>query len=749
MGEVLFWGLPALQFIPWRAYAWQQQLSGLFPLWNPFNGMGAPLLANYQLAWFYPPSWVSFPFQAVGGVPGLAWALTLLIPIHLAWAGWGMVRLVRALGFGDLAQLVSGLAFGLSGYLVARSGFFTMIWAGAWLPWILLGVVSLRASEPGGRESAPWLRPGLTLAVAFQLLAGHAQLTWYSLLLAGVWVLADGISSGSWQSTWKGVAKLAVNILAGACIAAIQFLPTAEFLIQSQRSASVDFELGLTYSFWPWRLLTLLSPNFFGNPGNGNYFGYASYWEDAAYIGFLPLMLALSTIPRIFSRVQEVHCPAVKHHLRFAWGIVLIGLLFALGKNTPVFPFLYEHIPTFSQFNGPSRWMIWVVFGLSLLAGIGAERWSRPVGKQLRWFKRLTAAAMALALGAGIAWIVFRDIQITFIESTALMSIWAVASCVLTLMIPLQQGGPLYFRWKSGVVIILLMDMTIANWGLVPAVAASFYSDSRSKPLLQPGNARTYLNGKDEYALKFRRFFRFSDYRPIEDWNELFKAALPNLNLLPGSQFHSSNNFDPLLPGRYSKWMNWVDGLNEIEQDHALALMNVGLKVERDVASPDGIQTKTILPMERVRWAACVTPVAGEPAAWDAVTKRIIQNNISSVVLEGASGSPAADCDEHAKGIAKILTETSQAMTIQTEADESGVLVVADTWYPGWQARLDGESVPLLKANYLFMGIPLGPGVHQVEIRYVPISFTLGAGFSLFGILLIFLLSMLRRHRVK
>src|SRR5512146_1228726 len=67
-GRVLFWGLPALQFIPWRTYAWQLLQNGLLPLWNPLNGMGAPLIANYQVAFFYPPGWLVYLFMALGGV---------------------------------------------------------------------------------------------------------------------------------------------------------------------------------------------------------------------------------------------------------------------------------------------------------------------------------------------------------------------------------------------------------------------------------------------------------------------------------------------------------------------------------------------------------------------------------------------------------------------------------------------------------------------------------------------------------
>ncbi len=142
-GKALFWGTPSLQFVPWWAWTWQTLLSGHLPLWNPLLGMGAPLLANYQLALFYPPNWIFLLLAALGGIPTLAWGQALFIAAHLCWAGIGMVRLVRKIGLGVFSQTVSGLAFCLSGYLVGRAGFLSMTAAVAWLPWILLGVLNV------------------------------------------------------------------------------------------------------------------------------------------------------------------------------------------------------------------------------------------------------------------------------------------------------------------------------------------------------------------------------------------------------------------------------------------------------------------------------------------------------------------------------------------------------------------------------------------------------------------------------
>src|SRR3972149_1803384 len=182
-GHALYWGPPSTQFVPWWWQAWQTLRSGELPLWNPLVGMGAPLLANYQSALLYPPTWIYFALAAIGGLPLMAWGQALMVAFHLAWAGWGMGLLIRRLDRSELAQSIGGLAFGLSGYLVARAHFLSINATVAWLPWILLIAYEL-VQDP--RSNRPVLKLGLVLAL--QWLSGHAQLAWYSLILAIIWM---------------------------------------------------------------------------------------------------------------------------------------------------------------------------------------------------------------------------------------------------------------------------------------------------------------------------------------------------------------------------------------------------------------------------------------------------------------------------------------------------------------------------------------------------------------------------------
>jgi hypothetical protein len=136
--QALYWGTPLFQFYPWQIYTLQLLQNQQIPLWNHLNGMGAPLLANYQLAFFYPPSWLIYIAGSIWGTSGIIWGDHFLLYLHIVWACVGMAMLARKLGITPIGQVISGLAFGMSSYLLTRLGFFPIIFTIAWLPWVVI-----------------------------------------------------------------------------------------------------------------------------------------------------------------------------------------------------------------------------------------------------------------------------------------------------------------------------------------------------------------------------------------------------------------------------------------------------------------------------------------------------------------------------------------------------------------------------------------------------------------------------------
>jgi uncharacterized membrane protein YfhO len=68
---------------------------------------------------------------------------------------------------------------------------------------------------------------------------------------------------------------------------------------------------------------------------------------------------------------------------------------------------------------------------------------------------------------------------------------------------------------------------------------------------------------------------------------------------------------------------------------------------------------------------------------------------------------------------------------IKCEAPEQGFAVLADSFYPGWKATVDGRRVPILRANGLFRAVAVTPGIHEIVFRYRPAGFYTGMAISL------------------
>jgi uncharacterized membrane protein YfhO len=83
----------------------------------------------------------------------------------------------------------------------------------------------------------------------------------------------------------------------------------------------------------------------------------------------------------------------------------------------------------------------------------------------------------------------------------------------------------------------------------------------------------------------------------------------------------------------------------------------------------------------------------------------------------------------------EIISESNNRLRLQVETPEDSLLVLSDTYYPGWKVFVNGEETKIWRANYTCRAIPLNEGTQQIEFVYDPVSFKLGAGVTFLGIL--------------
>jgi hypothetical protein len=696
------------------------------PLWNPLVGNGAPLLANYQSALFYPLNWLSL-------VLPLPYSFGWLIVIHLILAGAGMVTLTRSLGLKPFGQVIAGLAFGMSQYLVSRAGFLSMNAALAWLPWIVWAADRFLLTKDRSNHKYALL---LVLFAALQLLAGHAQITWYTDLLLGGWVIYRALTNRI--RFWR-LAPLVACLVLAAGLASIQLVPTAEFLLHSQRASEYGYENAAYYSYWPARLVTLLVPDFFGNPAHSAYFGFGTYWEDADYIGVLPLVLVLGFfLSRLKFKSRNPALPSepVKHTipnsmLLFLGATLLISLLFALGKNTPIFPFLYRHIPTFSLFQAPTRFMLWFEFCLALIAGIAADEW-RPLSGNWSLARRGMLSALAILViisivavfyflypGSHLTFEHFKNMLMALLPAVFLLAIFAILDFTQPAL-----DSPGRFRWMCLVAGVLAIDLIYVNRGLTPEAPNAIYT-----PQIQ---ARTAGGHRVlELDINYSHFFNFQAFGLPEIPVEARTIHLKNTNMLDGVA--SEDDYDPLLEERYSKLLS---AIHENQSAAVLQLADVATLLQ---GGPDGkiSLVPAVKAPARVWIVFSSTTVPDSTAAlavlfapdFDPAQTVILENGDAGVL---ASHSIPADTPPvllHSPD-AQIVNASADSVKVAVSLPRAGTLVLSDTFYPGWFVYVDGRPARLFHADYAFRGVAVPAGRHLVEFRYEPFSFRLGASLS-------------------
>ncbi|MCB9098777.1 MAG: YfhO family protein [Anaerolineales bacterium] len=756
-----------LQFWPWWELVKRSLLQGQWPLWNPLLGNGTPLLANLQSAVFYPLNLILLPIPT-------AHALTLSIILHLSLAGLNMYGYGRQLKLTGFAATIAALAYMFSGYIVGRTQFIVMIHAAAWLPLLLL--LGDRLAVRRRLVDALWL----AVTLALQLLAGHAQLWFYSLWLVGSYIMFRSwpsgrqtyglnprhqnglLSSNSWVSppavsraprfmvVLQAAGYLGLAVALALLLCAVQILPTAEFLSVSPRREGAEYTFALTYSMWPWRLITLVAPDFFGNPAQGNYWGYATYWEDHAYQGILPFILALTAIwyyfkgrrqpaqsldPEISTSLPEATLSVVP----FYAVVGLVSLILAMGWNTPIYLGIFEIIPGFSFFQAPARLLIWYTTAIAVMAGIGAQLFEATPRNRPHW-RRFLAACVALILAGVLGQIWLAGRELTFLVATRNLGVILISAVILLLLKPLPASSKEKW-WQSAVVLFVTVDLLLAAWPLIPLTSSSVYSTPiASAAPLKAQPYRFFVDEQFAYRARFDHYFRFKAFGPTDPtyMQQLKETLIPNFGVY--AKLPATGNNDPLVIGRWQTLMNLVEKSPPQDRARLLALMNVETIIGDApisgwpiITESGAVVTQAVPePLPRAYFVAQATYVDDDQAAVAEISKPGFDPHREVVIikLENAtipdSRSPTAQLVP-----ARVVAETAGRIQIEIDAPAAGFVVLTDTIYPGWHAAVDGQPVLIWPANLVFRAVAVAAGSHTIDMAYYPQTFTFGLWTSI------------------
>lgn len=706
----------------YKAYCRSSLADGRLPLWNPYQWLGRPFLADIESAFFYPPEWLYLWLD-------LHLACALTCALHYLLLLYGMVKLTRALGAERWPSLFVAFVLAASAPIVGcfTSGLVHYGQALCFLPLVLYLGVRVQAG-PGRRDVA-----GLALVLGLQVLCGHPQAAWLTEVALVVFLLGRRL-----QRPWRwALAGLAIDLAAlalalglGMALAGVALLPLGELAAQGNRpGASVAFaSLWAEPSFgWATLAVPTQSPRF------------AFQANAQLYAGLLPLVAGLCGL----CFVRERNMRALGLLAGFA------GLL-AAGDATPVFGVFFHLVPGVGWLRIHSRATVLVSFALLTAAGLflsrQADRRSRRrmalgsaavatvvglvgVSFCLRWPGFGPAAGSAAALRAGLA----------ALAGLALV-LWAFAHDRDDDHAHAHAHARRPRRLLAGAIAMLtLVDLGLALRDLKRDNRATDATDFvqrlhallAQQDLLGPGKAppRVFLPG------------------PVE-----------NAGMREG--WSSVQGYSALAPGRVWRHIHQVLGVdppfgeNTFPSTHLAAF---GPFPYPSMAMVIGVDPST---------RQVVLNRHPDPRAYLATSVRRVRDDVEATALMRAGhafhetalveqdvdlslGRAPGSVPEGTERPGRVTIDRFEPERISLGVDSvaPALLVLAEPWYPGWSARVNGKAAPCLPANAWMRAVPVPAGQSQVELVFHSTHLVEGALLSLLALATIVLLLAWPRSR--
>jgi hypothetical protein len=229
-----------------------------------------------------------------------------------------------------------------------------------------------------------------------------------------------------------------------------------------------------------------------------------------------------------------------------------------------------------------------------------------------------------------------------------------------------------------------------------------------------------------------------------------FDNSLPNAGILDG--FDYFQEIDALTRQPYNDFLDFANLLPPDKRIKLLRALNIRYVVAFQPLDIPGMRLSRHFP-EHFSWLYEIDrPVARAYVASDvlyesqpAKTIRMLASSefdpLRQVIL---TESFPHQTTRTMSGNARIIRYENSNVLINASLQDSGVLVLTDSYYPGWRVFVDGKEERILQANHFFRGVRLAPGNHNVEFRYEPLSFTIGWAISLFTLVLLIGISVVR-----
>ncbi len=691
---------------PWGVF-WQQTVkSGQLPLWNPYIFGGSPILAENMPAMFSPFKLLYLALSAER-------AFTLGIILEFFLTALFMFAFLRELGRSRCAAFIGSCAWGLN------SGFIMWYWRAP--PAFCLAPLVLLLVERAVKRNAWGYAAGAGAVMGVAVLSGNVQAATHLGFLVAAWWARHVLES---KILWRPAVLCFVVAVA---ISAVQWLPTLELMrLDAYKSMHVrGASTGLRHTLLGLpALITFVFPALTGSTESYDLLRLAgaSRNDFTGYIGIIPFALAILAVRERRSRW-------------LAWIIIAVVVIVLF---TPLVKYVYHRV------------FIVAVFVGCVLAAEGADVWlARP-----RLFRGLLILGALVAAGVltiqivvavkhdvlvaaahGVidgkvvghsfpyktAW--FHQRVLAFLDHYRITNVefWLPLGCLacLTVIVRRRVGQTIACCALVGLTVV---DLTVLGRRLLPQIDLARYPLSPPHPTLAPmendtGLFRVYVAGANNIYTHRPNWLMT---RGIADLSGNASLVPPGLEWLL-RQAPSSSASNLVLDLGNVKYV-FLEGAEQRSVNHFELLAEAdGLRVYRN---------RHCLPRAMfVPHAKVVNDHA------QLLTQMFSVGFDPREVVYLEESPPLSSLSAETNGTAEVTTYSPLRVIVGVNCSQPGLLLLTDTYYPGWSATVDGKPTRLYRADGVFRAVVVPSGEHLVEFRFRPRSFVAGATISVVTLL--------------
>ncbi len=692
----------ALQVLPWFQYEARELHHGRLPLWEAHQWMGQPLLGQAQPGAAYPLNWLLFLLPLHKGLISVNALNWYFVAIHFMAIVF-CYALCRDLGRSRRASLIAGCVFGLAGY-VGSTDWPQMVNGAVWAPLVLLFL--LRAVRGRAPLFSAALSGGL-LGVAW--LSGHHQIPIFTTLaVAGLWIFF-ALRGG--RIDWSIVRLAAICVVAMFLISALQTLPAYEYGKLARRwvgtpepiawDQKVPYSVHTEYSMPGSSLLALVIP------------GLNTHADP--FVGIVAIALALAGFAMAWK----------ERAVRIFTAFSISGLLFSLGFHNIFHGIAYSLVPLVEKARVPSNAIFIFHAGVVVLIAFGVDAFFSDESKSA-WRSRIAigcaifgAVLAGLILNAALA----AKLKFEADDRIALTALFAIL--LAAILCSHVKGRLTRTHALTAIVILMLVELGNDSGYALPQnkndhrFPEQYETNADIAQFLkqQPAVFRVDIDDNDLPG-------NFGDWYGLDMFTGLVASAPTNILALDWS-----SDRDKMLLG-----VAYYVGKKPANASQELVFEGyTGLKVYRN---PQAFPRAWIV--------HAVAVVKDAPESNGLIRSPDFDARRTAPVYSPAP--PLSSCGASQDPV-QIAARTPQSLTLQVDLACDGMVVMSETYFPGWKATIDGNATEIREVYGALRGILAPQGRHEIRMWYRPQSFIFGAMLTFAGVLGICALGLAERKK--